>query len=355
MVDKKRFIRIKKMNFLYLFLILIKIINSGFCENTKIKVNDNFKLNNFKLIKNLTLFDKVISYNFKNKVENKNITRIISKKIEKYILIRIGNEEIRCGLDQKFFVYNQKKWVKAENLKKEDILFSKLKKLIKIDEIEIINEPLIVYEIGVLKNHNFLIGDNEILVHNFGFLLSICFAFGDGIEFAGIAIGLIAAGVNAIINWMKDDNELDVNFSINEKEYNEKLNYGEKQKQISCGGGGGDPDPEDPDGKKKKNKHCRNRNKNQQKEINNQNRIKEKMSKTEFFEKPEIKNSYKHYRGEIYVLKNGCKPVVEEARYLRWYYSHSEVEIFKSEFIHLGAISPETYEFVKKPKIREVF
>ena len=336
----------KIFKFFYSILFFISLLNSGFSEETKVKKSEEYKF-----IKDLTFFDKVVSHDLKENFESQFVTRIASKNIEKYALIEIEDEFFKCALDQRFFVFNRKEWIQAENLKESDLLFSKLGKLLKIKSIKIIDEPLKIYEIGVYKNHNFLIGKNEVLVHNFGFLVSVCFAFGDGIEFAGIACGLIAAGVSAIVNWVKERNEVDIDISIDKNKYGNYSNdYNEKPKSFSnsCGG---PEDPDDPYNRNKKNKrhgsHGRNRNKNQQKEIDKENQTKDKITKTEFFQKPEIKNSYKHYQGEVYVLKDGAKPIVDDARYLRWDYTHCEVEVFREKRVHIGAISSEDFKFVK--------
>ena len=339
----------KKFNFFYLILFFISFFNCGFSEETKVK-----KSQEYKLIKYLTFFDKVLSHDVNENFENQFVTRIVSKNIEKYILIEIEDEFFKCALDQKFFIFNKKEWTRAENLKEGDLLFSKSGKLLKIKSIKIIDEPLKIYEIGVHKNHNFLIGKNEVLVHNFAFLVSVCFSFGEGIEFTGIAFGLIAAGVSAVVNWIKEKNGVDVDLSIDKKKYGGySSDYNDKPKTFSHSDGGGPEDPNDPYNRNKKNKrhgsHGRNRNKNQQKEIDKENQTKDKITKTEFFQKSEIKNSYKHYQGEIYVFKDGSKPIVDGGKYLRWDYTHCEVEVFREKKVHIGAISSENFKFVKPP------
>ena len=335
----------KIFKFFYSILFFISLLNSGFSEETKVKKSEEYKF-----IKDLTFFDKVVSHDLKENFESQFVTRIASKNIEKYALIEIEDEFFKCTLDQRFFVFNRKEWIQAENLKESDLLFSKSGKLLKIKSIKIIDEPLKIYEIGVYKNHNFLIGKNEVLVHNFGFLVSVCFAFGDGIEFAGIACGLIAAGVSAIVNWVKERNEVDIDISIDKNKYGNYSNdYNEKPKSFSnsCGG---PEDPDDPYNRNKKNKrhgsHGRNKNKNQQKEINEKNRIKDTMSKTEFFQI--YGEKYQHYRGDVYRLKDRAEPIVKDAKFIQWDGCHAEVEIFKDKDIHLGAISSRTLKYVSQ-------
>ena len=75
-------------------------------------------------------------------------------------------------------------------------------------------------------------------------------------------------------------------------------------------------------------------------------RIVNTMTKTEFFQK--VKDQYEHCGNNLYRRKSGAKGI-ENAEYLRWDYSHNDVEAYTANRKHLGSINPHTLKLYKGP------
>jgi len=75
-------------------------------------------------------------------------------------------------------------------------------------------------------------------------------------------------------------------------------------------------------------------------------RIVNKMNKTEFFKSPDGK-IYNHYKGEIYVLKDGAITPCKKARFATWDYTHNDLEVWSKNGKHLGSWDPLTKKMYK--------
>lgn len=75
-------------------------------------------------------------------------------------------------------------------------------------------------------------------------------------------------------------------------------------------------------------------------------RVKNCMSKTEFFEG--IKGDYAHWRKGVYKRKAGARGI-EGAEYLAWDATHQDVEAYNRSGIHLGSVDPKTRKLYKPP------
>jgi hypothetical protein len=73
------------------------------------------------------------------------------------------------------------------------------------------------------------------------------------------------------------------------------------------------------------------------------------MLKTEFFNQPVIKNNYRQEIGNIYKLRDRGKEVVPKAYYLKWDKTHSDVEVWNKNEIHLGSLNPRLNKLYKDP------
>lgn len=132
-----------------------------FTGDTKVAVE-----NGYKNIEDIKSGDYVYSYNLDtNKKElNKVLRTFIHQKDEIYTL-KVNNQLIHTTKEHPFYVIN-KGWINTEKLNFDDKLLSIKKGPTNIQNISKRNNKTYVYNIEVEDNHNYLITEEEILVHN---------------------------------------------------------------------------------------------------------------------------------------------------------------------------------------------
>ena len=134
-----------------------------FVAGTKVKTETGLKN-----IENIQKGEKVYTVNLDtNMTELKEVTQTVTHKAKEIVQIKIGEKIIEATPRHEFYVVD-KGWVRARDLKEGDILFGDEER--KIDEIEhkyYNNEDNIdVYNLTVDGNHNYLITEYQLLVHN---------------------------------------------------------------------------------------------------------------------------------------------------------------------------------------------
>lgn len=133
------------------------------CFTGNMKINTS---NGLRDISDINIGDKVFSYNNRTKnKELKAVDKIISHTSDKIYNINLGSEIIRTTWSHPFYVENKGK-VLARDLSSGDLLRCYNDNLIAIRSIDIINEPEDVYEIRVIDNNNYYVGNNSVLVYN---------------------------------------------------------------------------------------------------------------------------------------------------------------------------------------------
>ena len=124
--------------------------------------------NGLKNIEDIKIGEKIYAVDLKTntKVFSMVLKTHIGTTNEKYN-IYVGDEVVVASPEHKFYVENIG-WIKACELKQGDVLVSKQGSNTNITKIECIKleQPITVYNLTVAKYENFLITDNEILVHN---------------------------------------------------------------------------------------------------------------------------------------------------------------------------------------------
>ena len=156
----------------------------GFAAGTLVKVPHGYAT-----IENLSVGDYVICYDTDKNLTKSKILYCAKKGVDKYIHLKISHEYIDIACDQQFYDAKINSWVTAEYLSDYDI-------------IELIEEPIDVYIIGVEKYHNFFVSADDICVHNFfpPIVLAISLAFGSGAcEITGASLGI--AGLGTYLGW----------------------------------------------------------------------------------------------------------------------------------------------------------
>lgn len=218
------FIRMKSAVItMLIFLQLNQCSAEGFAIGTLVKTSDGYKK-----IEELYIGDWVICRNETDIVESI-VTYVGKKTVFRYAKVWIGNKWVEAAVDQKIYRKNEDTWIDVGGLKSGDVLSGS--DII----VELINEPVEVYLIGIAKYHNFFVTENEVCVHNFfpPIVLALSAAFGLGsIELTTISAGV--AGLGAIFGYQWH------------KKIKEKHTIAIEQKFYSSG-----MMPEDPDDEKK--------------------------------------------------------------------------------------------------------
>jgi hypothetical protein len=70
------------------------------------------------------------------------------------------------------------------------------------------------------------------------------------------------------------------------------------------------------------------------------------ITKTEFFKM--VQKDYERWRDNTYRRKSRAKGI-EDAEYLKWDYTHHDVEAFGKNRWHMGSINPHTLKMYKPP------
>ncbi|HSC25173.1 MAG TPA: polymorphic toxin-type HINT domain-containing protein [Candidatus Babeliales bacterium] len=147
---------------LFIFAHLNLLKAEGFIAGTLVKTKYGYLP-----IEQLTIGNDIIAHEYNDVLEEQSITAITQYKTNQLIKININNITIFTAPDQKFYSYNQNKWIFAHELTTSDTLMNSHGKAITIDAITIINEQQTMYSISLANSHTFYISSENILVHNF--------------------------------------------------------------------------------------------------------------------------------------------------------------------------------------------
>jgi len=121
--------------------------------------------NGLKMIQDIEIGDKVYSKNSENQIELKLVDKLVTHETNQIYKIDIDKEIINSTWSHPFFVKD--KYIIAKDLKIGDELINMAGETTVIKNIEITEvEPTTVYEIRVVNNNNYFVGDSQILVAN---------------------------------------------------------------------------------------------------------------------------------------------------------------------------------------------
>ena len=132
-----------------------------FTGDTKVAVE-----NGYKNIEDIKIGDYVYSYNLDtNKKELKKVLETFIHQKDEIYTLKVNNQLIHTTEEHPFYVIN-KGWINTEKLNFDDKLLSIKKGPTNIQNISKRNNKTYVYNFEVEDNHNYLITEEELLVHN---------------------------------------------------------------------------------------------------------------------------------------------------------------------------------------------
>lgn len=175
----------------------------GFLAGTLVKTCDRYVK-----IEDVSVGDYVVCFdNEKNLVESI-VTYVEKKSVTQYVHVSIGDGCVNVASDQQFYnVYNDS-WIAASCLQSCDVLTACKNDL--CVTVELVDESLDVYVVGVAKYHNFFVTTHDVCVHNFlpPLIVGVAVAFGSGtIEIASISAGIAGLGTFLGYQWHKKNKQ----------------------------------------------------------------------------------------------------------------------------------------------------
>ena len=171
---------------LFLSFLSVSLANAGVSADTIIRT-----IEGPREIGSIREGDMVVSFDDQLKECSSLVENIEFKTFNNIIeIITADDVIIRVAPEQKFFSFC--KWINAEDLSLNDVLFTKDKSWIRIKSIRHLQEEEIFCFIEVKDNHNFLATINGVLVHNGinGALIGAIVG-----EYIGKGIGMSAMGI----------------------------------------------------------------------------------------------------------------------------------------------------------------
>jgi hypothetical protein len=166
-----------------LFFFFFPLIHAeGFIAGTSV-----FSYPSQTCVERLQLDDPVVSLTENAIPLIQPVVKIISKTVDHYYEVIVNGDCIGAAADQKFYVINENRYVKARDLKIGYQLLSYDGRSQSIEEIRRVDRSVHVYAIAVNSPHNFYVSKQSVLVHNIMPLLA--FSAPATITFAPIVIG----------------------------------------------------------------------------------------------------------------------------------------------------------------------
>ncbi|MFN3641164.1 MAG: Hint domain-containing protein, partial [Flavobacterium sp.] len=111
--------------------------------------------------------DKVFTYNLEKKqTEINTVTRVYENVTQKYLKINTQNSSIEATGQHRFWIPKQEKWLMANELKTGMYFIDSKQNLVEIRDLQIIESEEKTYNLEIENNHNYFVGQDEILTHN---------------------------------------------------------------------------------------------------------------------------------------------------------------------------------------------
>lgn len=311
-MHSRRFLRI--ISVVLFFVLSSSTIEAAFLQGTLVRTGRGHVP-----IETLKAGDKVVGCLQNKAAVLRKIHKIEPKIVKEVYIITTARARMVLTPEQLVYDVTQKAWVRVDKLTTNARLYDINFEEVACEKITKVEGEAQVYEVTIAEPHMLYITEGDLLVHNFLPALSIGFSFlfgTGGITWQGITAGVCVLGTF-----------FGMCFHAAKRGESRKATVVTRR---SSGGGmsGGPEDPKDDEKKRRK--------------INN-------ITRTEFLKQNGIRQAYRYYKDDIYSrIQRTFIGICKAAEYLKWDYTHNEVEVFNKGGRHLGAIDPSTWEFIKK-------
>ncbi len=162
-------------------------------------------------IQNIKVGDRLLSFDLETgRIVESKVIDTHQEQIDELVRIVIAGEEFYVNPEHRFYVASTHEWVEAHNLQPGlHVLLNKSGQTLLIDKIEPIHGKSIIYDLTVENTKNYFVGNNQILVHNFAFIIPLfVWTIGEGIAILTAAtLGALAttAAIFAIKELSRSD------------------------------------------------------------------------------------------------------------------------------------------------------
>ena len=186
---------IKKLCTLLTFLFAPTLyMHAGFCSNTIVATKTGSVP-----IKKITPGEIVVSLNSDMKTDSYAIVLYTVKTTAPSVYaITTDTETICISGKQRLYDAQNDCWIYPPDIKKNTVLLAAHNKTIYVRSIEHYAIPTPMHQISLSSPHTYFVGRSQLLTHNFAFVIGIGFAFGGGIEFLGISIGVVIGAIGTL-------------------------------------------------------------------------------------------------------------------------------------------------------------
>lgn len=145
-------------------------------------------------IEQIELNESVICWNvLERRFEDKSVIGKIAYNVNGFFSVDVAQSLIACDSSQPFYIAGDNTWMPSHQLSQEDQLFNIKNQIVPIDEVLFLGQTLTMYDLLVEDHHNFCVGSEGIVVHNFVITIPfLVFGLGD-ISFATGALSVLTA------------------------------------------------------------------------------------------------------------------------------------------------------------------
>ena len=153
-------------------------------------------------IQNIKINDRLLGFSLENgQVVESRVTHVHVFQVNQLVRLSIGDEEFYLNPDHRFYLPDSNLWVTARDLAIDSHLLSRNGRRVPVTSKKIIDGREWIYDLTVEDTENYFVGSNQILVHNFAFVIPIVtWVISEGIVWATAATIGVALGTWAVAN-----------------------------------------------------------------------------------------------------------------------------------------------------------
>jgi len=151
-------------------------------------------------IQNIRVNDRLFSFSTETgKIVESRVTKVHRFPVDQIVKLVISGEKLYLNPDHKFYLPDSGEWIAAKDLDIDTVLLNKKGENLLVEDIEFIQGREWLYDISVEDTENYFVGKNEILVHNFVFVIPVVtWVIGQGLVWITAAT-IIATVVTVVV------------------------------------------------------------------------------------------------------------------------------------------------------------
>jgi len=194
----------QKMFFFFVLLFWHSLFFSGFSETTLVRTYTDCVP-----IETLEVGDILVGVGEENEACLVCVANKHSYVSESVYEIQTEYDHFIVDGRQRFYDPFVKKWIYARELSEDNMFLSIDGTFVPCLSVKKRSQATRLYDLSVDTPNTFLVGTDEIVVHNVAFVLGATFAFGGGLSFEGISLAICGIGL-AAYNFFKGKDKLKV-------------------------------------------------------------------------------------------------------------------------------------------------